>query len=148
MQNQDIRHLDLLGTFHYVLGGLTALFSCFPFIHLFIGISLLSGELFGEQIKGEPPPDMFAWLFIILAIVFILSGWALSVCMFIAGSRLKQRRSRVFCMVIAGIECTLMPFGTILGVFTLVTLNKESVMALFEKTNQTVTADMPASNTP
>jgi len=34
-------------------------------------------------------------------------------------------------MVIAGIECLFMPFGTVLGVFTLVVLVRPSVKELF-----------------
>jgi hypothetical protein len=33
--------------------------------------------------------------------------------------------------VVAGIECIVMPFGTVLGVFTLVVLSRESVKTLF-----------------
>ena len=36
-------------------------------------------------------------------------------------------------MVIAGVCCMFMPLGTILGVFTLVTLNKDSVKELFDQ---------------
>ena len=31
----------------------------------------------------------------------------------------------------AGLECILMPFGTVLGVFTLIVLMRDSVKALF-----------------
>jgi len=34
-------------------------------------------------------------------------------------------------MALARIECVFMPFGTILGVFTLIALNKDSVKAIF-----------------
>ena len=38
----------------------------------------------------------------------------------------------LFCIVVAGVECMIMPFGTVLGVFTLIMLMKDSVKALFE----------------
>jgi len=44
---------------------------------------------------------------------------------------LKRRVSYTFCLVVAGIECILMPFGTVLAVFTIVVLMKDSVKALF-----------------
>jgi hypothetical protein len=31
MNTDDIKHLDLLALFHYIVGGITALFSCMPF---------------------------------------------------------------------------------------------------------------------
>ncbi len=35
---QDEEHLKLLSIFHYVVGGLAALFACFPIFHLIMGI--------------------------------------------------------------------------------------------------------------
>ena len=124
---QDEQNLDLLGIFHYVVGGMTALFSCMFFLHLALGIAILSGKM-----DGKPQtPAVLGWLFVIIPSVFILCGWTLSTVMFLAGRRLRQRRSRTFCFVVGCMECILMPFGTVLGVFTLVHLNKESVQQLF-----------------
>lgn len=33
----------------------------------------------------------------------------------------------MFCLIMAGIACLFMPFGTVLGVFTIVVLTRESV---------------------
>lgn len=46
------QHLDLLAIFHHIVDGLTDLFSCMFFIHLVMGIAILSGALDGEN----PPP--------------------------------------------------------------------------------------------
>lgn len=51
--------------------------------------------------------------------------------MIAAGRKLKRRTSRTFCLVVAGLECILMPFGTVLGVFTLIVLSKEPAKQLF-----------------
>jgi hypothetical protein len=37
----------------------------------------------------------------------------------------------VFCLVVAGVSCLFMPFGTILGVLSLIVLNRPSVKLLF-----------------
>jgi len=129
--NQDEQHLNLLSIFHYVVGGISALFSCFPLLHVGMGIAMLCGAFEGEN----PPPRAFAWLFILFPAVFILIGWALSVVIIVAGRKLKRRASWTFCLVVAGMECILMPFGTILGVFTLIVLIKESVKELFSANN-------------
>ena len=130
MNNEDIRHLDLLSMFHYIFGGITALFSCLPIIHVIIGLSMVSGKLF-EEGNGFAPPAFIGWIFVIIGTVFIVLGLSIAVCMIIAGGKLKRRKNRVFCMVIAGIECIFMPLGTVLGVFTLITLNKESIREIF-----------------
>ncbi|RII25328.1 MAG: hypothetical protein CXR31_14110 [Geobacter sp.] len=137
MANDDSKNLDLLSTFHYVVAGITALFSCMPFIHVFIGIATLTGKVITCDKNAGPPEALFGWLFIIMGSVFILLGWSLAVCMFIAGKKLKSRKSRMFCVVIAAIECMFMPFGTVLGVFTLILLNKDSVKELFAQSETT-----------
>jgi hypothetical protein len=126
MNNEDAKKLDLLAVFHYVVGGIMALFSCMPFIHVFMGVMIISGKFFGET-EGTSPPTGFGWIFVIMGSIFILLGWSASICIIIAGRKLKQRKSRIYCMVIAGIECMFMPFGTILGVFTLIALNKDPI---------------------
>jgi hypothetical protein len=127
MNNEDARHLDLLAVFHYVVGGVMAFFSCMPFMHVIMGLMMISGAFF-EHTNGSAPPDAFiGWIFLIMGSVFILFGWALSICIILAGRKLKQRKSRMYCMVVAGIECMFMPFGTVLGVFTLIALNKDSI---------------------
>lgn len=126
MNNEDAGQLDLLAVFHYVVGGIMALFSCMPLMHVFMGLMMVSGAFF-EETEGSPPPPVIGWMFIIMGSVFILFGWATSLCIIVAGRKLKQRKSRIYCMVVAGIECMFMPFGTVLGVFTLVALNKDSI---------------------
>jgi hypothetical protein len=130
MNNEDIRHLDLLSMFHYIVGGITALFSCLPIIHVIVGLSMVSGKLF-EESNGSAPPAFIGWIFVIIGTVFIVLGLSIAVCMIVAGKKLKKRKNRVFCMVVAGIECMFMPFGTVLGVFTLIALNKESIQEIF-----------------
>jgi uncharacterized membrane protein len=130
MNNEDIKNLELLSLFHYIVGGITALFSCIPFIHVFIGLAMISGKFFKDG-RGSEPPALFGWLFVIMGAVFIVLGWSMAACMIVAGKKLKSYTNRVFCMVVAGMECMFMPFGTILGVFTLIALNKDSIKELF-----------------
>ena len=130
MKNEDIKHLELLSLFHYIFGGITALISFLPIIHVIVGLSIVSGKLFNESNGSEPPPFM-GWIFVIIGTVFIVLGLSVAVCMIVAGGKLKRRKNRVFCMVVAGIECMYMPLGTILGVFTLIALNKESIQEIF-----------------
>ena len=130
MNSEDIKHLDLLGLFHYILAGITAFFSCLPFIHVLIGLAMISGKFF-EGPNGSGPPPFFGWIFVIIGSVFILLGWCLAVFMFVTGKKLKRRSDRMFCMVVAGVECIFMPFGTILGVLTLIALSKDTIKEIF-----------------
>lgn len=122
--------LNLLAIFHYILGGLTALFSFFPVIHLVIGILMVSGAFEGSD--TDPAAAIFGWAFVIIPSILILAGLCLAVCIIIAGRKLKQCKSRTFCIVIAAIECAFVPFGTVLGVFTIVSLSKDSIKKKFD----------------
>lgn len=128
--NQDTEHLRLLSIFHYVVAGIFAVFSMFPILHLAIGIAMVTG-VFDDAENGNPPPAFVGWIFILLAAVFILGGLAMAICVAFAGRRLGQHRSYMYCLVIAGIECMFMPFGTALGVFTLIVLMRPTVKELF-----------------
>ena len=132
MMNQDDEHLRLLSLFHYILGGLTAIFSCFPLLHLAIGIAMVTGAFPAAQ-NGEGPPAFVGWFFIGIASLIIVLGWSYSIGLIIAGRRLKQRQSYVYCMVMAALCCPNIPFGTCLGVCTIIVLARPSVKSLFER---------------
>jgi hypothetical protein len=135
--NQDLEHLRLLSIFHYVVGGLTALFACFPLIHLTVGLVMLFAPASLEHGQHGAPNDpailrAMGLLFTIFAGGFILAGWSLAVCVFLAGGYLRRRRHYMFCLVIAALLCMMAPFGTVLGVFTIVVLLRPSVKLLFD----------------
>ena len=123
-------HLRVIAIFHYVLGGLAAVFSMFPVIHLAIGLVLVfSPQSFDAQMS--PPPKFVGWMFIGIAAVVIMIGLAFAICVIAAGRSLQKRKRYMFCLVMAGIECLFMPLGTVLGVFTIILLVKEDVKQLF-----------------
>jgi hypothetical protein len=126
--DDDIQHIKLLSIFHYVVGAITALFSCIPLIHIAIGLAMLSGAFEGK----DAPPKFMGWLFVILPGFTMLCGWTLAVCILIAGRKLAHYRARTYCIVVAGLECILMPFGTVLGIFTILVLMRDSVQELFK----------------
>jgi hypothetical protein len=126
----DADHLQLLTVFHYVLAGLTALFGCFPCIHLALGIAFLSGAFPPDQ-HGNGPPRFIGVFFIAIALFLIAWFWALAVLIFLGAQNLRQRRRYTFCFVVAAIECLFMPFGTVLGIFTIIVLMRPTVKQLF-----------------
>jgi len=122
--NDDEKYLKLLSVFHYVVGGLAACFACIPIIHLSIGIAMLVGAI-------DDAPEFVGALLVLIAIFAMLVGWTLAVCIIIAGRCLAKRKRYMFCLVIAAISCVFMPFGTVLGVFTIIVLMRPSVKELF-----------------
>ncbi|MEZ6066017.1 MAG: hypothetical protein R3B90_09985 [Planctomycetaceae bacterium] len=123
-------HLNLLSVFHYIVGGLQLLCGCFPIVHLLLGVSMVTGAF--DQASPNPPPEAVGWMFIGIASTVILVSWTIGVLIIVAGRKLAARTSRTYCMVIAGLQCLFMPIGTLLGVFTLITLTKPEAIRLFD----------------
>jgi hypothetical protein len=70
--------------------------------------------------------------------VLFLIGLAMAICILIAGRSIALRKRYSFAFVMACVECLFIPFGTILGVFTIIVLLRESVKALFAATQTSV----------
>ena len=134
--DNDSDHLHWLSIAYVIVGILTALTSCLPLIHLFIGLAIINGKFPGNGQfpgvqEGGPPPELIGWILVVVALLLIVMGLIFSGCIFYAGRLLHRRRGYTFCMVIAVISLMFFPFGTCLGVFTLIVLLRPSVKALF-----------------
>ena len=60
--NRDTEQLNLLAIFHYVVGGLAALFSFFPLFYSVIGGFLLYAAQHPGANNQEPPPALVGWI--------------------------------------------------------------------------------------
>ena len=130
--DRDTEQLNLLAIFHYVVAGLAALFSFFPLLYTTIGAIFIFAARHGTAKQGENlPPEFLGWIFAVLGSLLFLTGIAMAICILIAGRSLALRKRYSFVLVMACIECLFIPFGTILGVFTIVVLSRESVRGLF-----------------
>jgi hypothetical protein len=130
--NRDEEHLQLLTIFHYVVAGVAALFSFLPLLYTTVGAIFIFAARHGMAKPGEDlPPEFLGWIFAVLGALLFLIGIAMAICILIAGRSLALRKRYSFAFVMACIECLFIPFGTILGVFTIVVLSRESVKALF-----------------
>ncbi|MGJ8678409.1 MAG: hypothetical protein ACSHX0_12900 [Akkermansiaceae bacterium] len=128
---EEEKHLDYLKIGHYVVGALGMLFACFPLIHLFIGLAVVSGSFDMQSDSGNPPPVAFGWLFVVIGGLFFLIGQACAICIIFSGHFIAKRKNYTFSFVIACLLCAFFPFGTILGVFTIILLTKEPVKVLY-----------------
>ena len=128
---QDEEHLRLLSIFHYVVAGLAALFALFPIFHLILGLFMIFAPDIMSPGKQDVAPALIGWFFVIFASVFITLGWTIAALILTTGRFLARHTHYQFCLVMAGIECLFMPFGTVLGVFTILVLVREPVKQLF-----------------
>ena len=127
----DEDNLRLLRIGYFISAGLTAFASILVlaytmfFTVIFTRITKSPGDI------GFPPSmvrvvALFGVLFVILVMGF-------AVLQFVTGQRLKERRSRTFCLVIAAITCLSLPYGTFLGVCTFLVLLRPTVQRSFQE---------------
>jgi hypothetical protein len=79
----------------------------------------------------DPDARLLGGIVTVLGVLLVVFGIAWSICLFLAGRFLARRRHWVFCLVVAAFACLFTPFGTVLGVFTIVVLSRRSVRASF-----------------
>ncbi|KFL37202.1 hypothetical protein [Arenimonas donghaensis] len=122
-------HLRLLAVFHYVFAGFALLGMGFLALHYGFMTQVMDSAHWQDQ--ANPPPeglfDVFVWFYAVMGLMLLL-GLVLNV---IAARSLRARRRWVFCAVVAGLNCLQFPVGTVLGVFTLVVINRADVRASF-----------------
>jgi hypothetical protein len=130
-QRRDREHLKLLAIFHFVFAGLAFVGTGFRCVHWAIMHAVFSNpEMWKSQPQAMPPKaflDAFGW-FYLFAGVLLLIALVLNV---LSGLFLLQKRNRVFSLIIGGLNCLQIPFGTALGVFTILVLPRDSVRQFY-----------------
>jgi hypothetical protein len=131
----DHEHLRLLSIAYLVSAGLNALYALLGILYACMGV-FMRALMARAPVKPEqgPPPEFMVWFFVFFGFAIFSIMVGVGALKFITYRRLKQRRSRVFCMVVAGLSCVGVPYGTLLGVFTFIVLGRPSVAKLFEVT--------------
>ncbi len=129
----DEEHLKLLSLGYWVSGGFAAMFSSFGVMYAFIGLGLgvAASHADGAGKAGEAPPAFIGWLLLGIGVAVFLFAVSIAVVKFWTAVCIRRRKSRTFCMVVAGITCLEFPYGTLLGVLTFMVLGRASVARAF-----------------
>ncbi|MEM8808194.1 MAG: hypothetical protein AAGF01_19405 [Cyanobacteria bacterium P01_G01_bin.38] len=135
--NRDKEQLKLLSTFHYVVAGITALFSLMTVPHMLIGLTALSTPELFEEPGSEFAGVSFGWLFFGIGSTMFLTMLLLSIGLIVSAGSLRKRKNYWLSFVIACAACLFTPFGTVLGIFTLIVLSRQSVKQLYGLANST-----------
>ena len=88
---------------------------------------------FGLDSKQAFPGRLFGLFFVVVGGAIVLFGWTLGGLTVYAGRCLGRHEKHTFCVVVACVNCLHMPLGTVLGVFTLIVLFRDSVRELFAR---------------
>ena len=123
----DQEHLRLLKLGFYIVAGFSAV--TLMILLLYVGVA---STLISTAAAKNGAGDFPLWIIPVIGSVFLLFGAAVTFLMWFVGRSLGERRRRTFCMIVAGICCLQVPFGTVLGVCALIVLGRPSVKALFD----------------
>lgn len=131
----DEEHIKLLSLGYIVSGGVSAFFSLFGLLYVFMGVMMSAAfshipENASKANQG-PPPAFIGWIFGGIGLAIFLLAMGMAAARFRAAWCIKHRTWRTFCMVVAAIGCLEFPYGTALGVFTFIVLGRDSVIQLF-----------------
>jgi hypothetical protein len=134
-RKKDRDNLNLLSVFHFVIGGLALLGLGFLAVHYLIMRAMMSKPNMWNSPQNTPPfsPPQFmhvmVWFYLFMGLVCV-AGSALNL---LSGLFLRQRKNRVFSLVVAAFDCLQIPFGTVLGVFTIIVLMRDSVCEWYQQ---------------
>ncbi|MDD2634482.1 MAG: PrsW family glutamic-type intramembrane protease [Bacteroidales bacterium] len=121
-------NLETLAVLHYIMGGFKLLSSLFVLIYVLMG----AGMIVGGISESEESLQILGGIFLILGLFGFVLVVAFGIMSILTGKFLSQKKNRMFCLVISVLECFNTPFGTVLGIFTIVEIEKAEVKKLFE----------------
>lgn len=130
----DADHLRLLAIFHFVIAGLALFGLLFLFLHFIMMHALFSNpQMWQNQKENMPFPPaeffrLFRWFYGFMGGMLVIGG----VLNLLSGLFISRRENRTFSLVIAALDLLQIPFGTVLGIFTIVVLLRDSVRELYE----------------
>lgn len=136
--NPDRQHLSVLSLLHYVHGGLLLLGSLFPMLFLGIGIFFLvapptpgpPNSPLGQDVSRTFA--MVGGMYAAMGGIGVLYCWLLAAASIVAGRWLGRYRKWMACNILGGITCFHIPIGTVLGIFTILVLQRPTVKAMFQ----------------
>lgn len=123
----DNEHLNLLSIFYFIFGGLT-IFTSFIIL---VYITLFSAIFTNIPLEGSDIEDFpFEILFFVFAGLFLLV-FGYGILLIIAGINIRKKAKRVFSLIIGAMALISFPFGTAMGVFSIIVLTRNSVIELY-----------------
>ncbi len=129
--DSDISTLNMLGIFYYVFAGLLGAAGCIPLIYVIFGVIFGVAGAASSDSGGAAAAAGVGGFFVCFGLFCSVMIWIFAGLYFLAGRGLRNQRSLTVCYVAAGLACLNIPLGTVLGVFTFVTLGKPGVKGLF-----------------
>ncbi len=136
--NTAPHQLDTFPVLYLVKGILTLAFSLFFLIYagmgfVFSGLSALEGQMMNVP-NSSSPVFHPGWIFMIIGTLGFVITIVFGVLTLRVRKLIQQRKNHQFIFVMAVLQCLTGVLGILLGIFTILELQKPEVKALFEAT--------------
>lgn len=128
----DGEHLKLLCWGYVISGVMAGCFSVFGLFYASMGIFM--GMVFSHAPISHGAkllPAFAANLFAGIGMAIFLFTLGIAIARFWTARCISQRKSRTFCIIVAGVTCMEFPLGTALGILSLSILFRDSVIKQF-----------------
>jgi hypothetical protein len=126
-RRKDNDQINLLSVLHFVVSGLALVgIACLCLHYIIMNYVFSHPELWKGKGGIGPSQELFEafiWFYFVVGFLFVVA----CVANVLSGVFLRQRKHRMFSLVVAGLDCLQIPFGTALGVFTFIVLLRDSV---------------------
>ena len=131
----DEEHLKLLSLFHYIKGALTVGFSLLGILYFLFMTSLFKmiGRVEGQShhYAQDFPHEIFSYLMFLMWILILLF-LTFGVLQIFSGDYIRNKRHRIFSFVVGIVQLIEIPYGTILGIMTILVLSRSSVKGKYQ----------------
>ena len=130
---RDRDHLTMLAIGHFILAGLVLLGIGGLFLHYTIMQTVFRNP---ALFQGQNAPPMAPESILHMMVGFYVFAGALMVLAsglnLASGFFILRRKFRIYSIVIGALDCFMIPLGTVLGVFTILVLSRDSVQGCYQ----------------
>lgn len=125
----------MLAVFHFIVAGFAVAGIGFLLLHYAFMNAIFANPATWKDQPNGPPAEFFR------AIIGVFKWCYVVMTVFRCRHRHRERdvrnlvaqtKNRMFCLVVAGLNCLQVPFGTVLGIFTIIGLMPDSGRAQYE----------------
>lgn len=127
---RDKRQLQILSKLQIIYG----IFNLFVSVYYYEVITALVAD-YRKKLE-ESNPEVQVALLIGFGVVLCLIGVVILFCIILTGQSLARYENYQYCLIVAVLECLIVPIGTLLGIATILVLRRKSVKELFSKVKE------------
>ena len=124
------RNLETYRILFVIKGVLNLLISLFGLVYVVMGFIIPTPTMI--DFPGYSPFNIMSIILVVFGSIFILFAILMAVLTFLGAKYIGERRNATFIIVVSIINCLTGVLGIVLGILTIIELQKPEVRALFE----------------